>query len=84
MVMKRVMMFLKVTFLVISFMLVVGELSPNQIVQAQIEFGNGDNVCPTTANCDPDRQGCKCSYTDCRGCFLPNGQTGCGKCSTGN
>lgn len=82
--MKKVMMFLKVAFLAISFMLVVNEIGTNRIVQAQDDPPGGIGVCPTNQDCTSGSSGCQCLAFDCRGCFLRNGQTGCGKCSTGS
>lgn len=40
--------------------------------------------CNETQACDGTwTGGCNCGDTDCRGCFIPNGQSGCGTCSNG-
>ena len=82
--MKKVMMFLKVAFLAISFMLVASEIGTNRIVQAQDEPPGGGDGCQTSMDCSEDSTGCYCHRTGCRGCYIRNGQSGCGKCSAGS
>jgi hypothetical protein len=80
--MKRFFWYLKAGFLCAALVVLLGTSG----VTAQDE-GMGieeGGECKTTASCGSTSQGqCFCSSTngDCTGCFVPNGGTGCGKCS---
>ena len=49
-------------------------------VRAEEEGGK----CDTSTNCARDtNNNCNCASSDCKGCYVPSGSTGCGSCSSG-
>lgn len=40
--------------------------------------------CNTTQACTSTWSSCHCGDSDCGGCYIPNGQGGCGTCAKGS
>ena len=44
---------------------------------------SGQGKCNTTQACTSTWTACHCGDSDCGGCYIPNGQGGCGTCAGG-
>lgn len=65
--------FAKFALVVFGFLILNG-LVP-YIVKAQKQGCQGTQACTTTWT-----NSCHCGDSDCDGCYIPNGQGGCGTC----
>lgn len=75
--MKKVVTFLKIGFITFSLTVIFGIVPTQQRVSA--EAGCSDTPCQPGV-----LYGCyHCTASDCNGCYVANGDSGCGVCSKG-